>query len=159
MAVVPADELGRRVGAGELFTGYAQGPVGGRAGGIDDRVVVGEQILTGDVLAEMDVAEEPEARVHGGLLVHAGDRLDLRVVGRDARADESPWRRQALEHVDLEAVGGDLQQVSRGVEAGGTRADDRNANGGIVGHRGRWAVGAASSGRGTGGGWARPDSN
>ena len=104
MAVVPADELGRRVRAGELFAGYAEGAVERRAGRVDDRVVVGEQVLAGDVLAEVDVAEEAKARVRGGLLVDAGHRLDLRVIGGDARADEPPWRGQALEHVHLEAA-------------------------------------------------------
>ena len=40
VAVVPADELGGGVRAGELFAGDAQRPVGGRAGRVDDRVVV-----------------------------------------------------------------------------------------------------------------------
>ena len=49
MAVVPADELGGGVGAGEVLAGDAERPVGRRAGGVDDRVVVLEQVLTGDV--------------------------------------------------------------------------------------------------------------
>ena len=53
VAVVPADELGRGVRAGELFAGDAQRPVDRRAGRVDDRVVVLEQVLAGDVLAEM----------------------------------------------------------------------------------------------------------
>ena len=77
-----------------------------RAGGVDDRVVVGEQLLARDVLAEGDVAEEAKARMRGGLLVDARDGLDLGVVGGDAGADEAPRRGQALEHVDLEALGG-----------------------------------------------------
>ena len=102
MAVVPADELGGRVPAGQLFAGDAERPVGRRAGGVDDRVVVREQLLARDVLAEGDVAEVAEARVRGDLLVDAGDRLDLRVVGGDAGAHQAPGRWQPLEHVDLE---------------------------------------------------------
>src|SRR5271168_4450585 len=105
MAVVPADELGGGVRAGELFAGNAERPVGGRTGCVDDGVVVGEEVLAGDVLTEGDVAEVTEARVCGGLLVDAGDGLDLGVVGRDAGADEAPGRGQALEHVDVEASG------------------------------------------------------
>ncbi len=52
VAVVPADELGRRVRAGQLFAGDAQRPVRRRAGGVDDRVVVRQQVLARDVLAE-----------------------------------------------------------------------------------------------------------
>ena len=102
MAVVPADELGRRVRAGQLFAGDPERPVDGRAGRVDDRVVVLEQLLAGDVLAEGDVAEVAEARVRGGLLVDACHRLDLRVVGRDARAHQPPRRGQPLDHVDLD---------------------------------------------------------
>ncbi len=151
VAVVPADELGRGVRAGEVFAGDAEGAVGGRAGGVDDRVVVGEELLARDVLAEGDGAEEAEAGMGGGALVDAGDGLDLRVVGGDAGADEAPGRGQALEHVDLEALGGVGEQVAGGVEAGGAGADHGDAiggwvGGGGVGHRWEW-------------GWARPDSN
>jgi hypothetical protein len=147
MAVVPADKLGCGVRAREVFTGDAQRTVRRRAGGVDDRVVVGEQILARDVLAETDVAEEAKARVGGGLLVDPRDRLDLRVVGGHAGAHQPPGCGQALEHVDLEIDGMParprvLEQVSGGVEAGRPGADHGDAYGGI-GH----------------GRWARPDSN
>ena len=140
MAVVPADELGRGVRAGEVFAGDAERTVDGRAGGVDDRVVVVEEILARDVLAEGDVAEEAEAGMGGGLLVDAGDGLDLGVVGGDAGAHEAPGRGQALEHVDLElAPRGVLQQVPGGVEAGGAGADHGDADGGssVIGRGGR----------------------
>src|SRR5690348_11272978 len=66
--------------------------------------------------------------MRGGLLVDAGDRLDLRMVGRDARADESPGRRQPLDHVDLELLGPILEQVPCRVEAGRPGADYRDAD-------------------------------
>ena len=129
MAVVPADELGRRVRSGQLFAGNPERAVDGGAGRVDDRVIVREQLLARDVLAEADVAEEAKARVLGRLLVHAGDRLDLRVVGRDARAHQSPRRGQALEHVHLDAAARVLQQVARGVEARRAGADYGDAEG------------------------------
>ena len=132
MAVVPADELGGGVRAGQVFAGDAERAVQRRAGRVDDRVVVGEQVLARDVLAEGDVAEVAKARVRGGLLVDARDRLDLRVVGRDAGAHEPPGRRQALDHVDLEAGVCVLEQVPGGVEAGGAGADHGDADGGAV---------------------------
>ena len=147
VAVVPADELGGGVRAGEVFAGDAEGTVDGRAGGVDDRVVVGEQVLARDVHAEVDVAEEAEARVGGGLLVDAGDGLDLGMVGGDARADQAPGRGQALEHVDLELSRAVLQQVPGGVEAGGSRADHGDADGGVVGHWG-WEAGTVLRGMG-----------
>ena len=51
--------------------------------------------------AELDVAEEAEAGLLRGPLERARDRLQLRVVGRDAEPDETPRRRQPLDHVDL----------------------------------------------------------
>ena len=57
------------------------------------------------------------------------------MVGCDAGADEPPGGGQALDHVDVEAPGGVLEQVPGGVEAGGTGADDGDADGGVVGHR------------------------
>jgi hypothetical protein len=76
------------------------------------------------VLADLDVAEEAELLPPGGLLVDPRDRLDLRMVGRDAGADEPERGRQAIEHVDLdrELLGG--QQMPGGVEAGRPGADD-----------------------------------
>ena len=136
VAVVPADELGRRPAAGQLLAGDAERSVGRRAGRVDDRVVVREQLLAADVAPELDVAEVAKARVRGGLLVDARDRLDLRMVRRDARAHEPPRRRQALEHVDLDAPLGVLQQMPGGIEAGRAGADHGDADGGLVGHRG-----------------------
>ena len=75
-----------------------------RADRVDDRVVALEQLPALDVGAELDAAEEAEARVLRGLLVDARDRLDLRVVGRDAGAHEPERRRQRVVEVDLEAA-------------------------------------------------------
>ena len=82
------------------------------------------------MLAEGDGAEEAEARMSGGALVDAGDGLDLGVIGGDAGADEAPGCGQALEHVDLESVGGVGEQVAGGVEAGRAGADHGDAKGG-----------------------------
>ena len=62
VAVVPADELGRGMRAGQIFAGDPERPVRRRAGRVDDRVVVLAQILARDVLAEGDVAEVAKAR-------------------------------------------------------------------------------------------------
>ena len=98
---------------GSSSPGIPSGRSERRAGRVDDRVVVLQQLLARDVLAEGDVAEEAEARVRGGLLVDAGDGLDLRVVGGDARAHQAPRRRQALEHVDLDPAARDPSAGAR----------------------------------------------
>ena len=76
------------------------GAVGLRADGVDHRVVAVGQLGGLHVLADHDVAEEPEPGIERGLLELGADRLDLRMVGRDAGAHQAPWRRQHLEHVD-----------------------------------------------------------
>ena len=76
--------------------------------------------------AELDAAEEAEARVLRGLLVDARDALDLRVVRRHAGAHEPERRRQEVDEVDLEAG---LQELVGRVEAGRASADDGNAQG------------------------------
>ena len=84
MAVVPGDELGRGMRAAQLLAGDPEPPVDRGAERVQHDVVVLEQLAAGDVAAELDMPEEPEALVLRGLVVRARDRLDLRVVGGDA---------------------------------------------------------------------------
>ena len=85
VGVVPGDELGGRVGAGQVLAGDPELAVGRGAVGVDHRVVALGELGDADVAADLDVAEEPEALAGRGLLVDADHLLDLRVVGRDAR--------------------------------------------------------------------------
>jgi hypothetical protein len=138
VAVVPGDELGRRPRAGQVLAGDPEPSVGLRTDGVDDRVVDREQIVVRDGRADLDVAEETEARPGRGLLERARDRLDVLVIGRDAEADEPPRRRQAVEQVDLDAGVVALQERVGGVEPGGAGAHDGDADG-LVGHGARLA--------------------
>ena len=45
MPVVPADELGRRVAAGQVFAGDTHFAVALRADGVNDRVIMGDQVV------------------------------------------------------------------------------------------------------------------
>ena len=101
MCVVPADEFHCGDAAGQIFTGYPQRFVGLGADGVDHRVVVLGQFARLHMLADGDVAEEPEPRVTGCLLELCADRLDLRMVGCDAGAHQSPGCGQHLQHVDV----------------------------------------------------------
>ena len=101
MGVVPADEGGGGVAAGQLFAGDAELAVGLAADREDDRVVEPLEVLDLDVVADLDVAEEAESLAGGGFFVDPDYRLDLRVVRGDAAADEAERRRQAVEEVDL----------------------------------------------------------
>ena len=78
-------------------------------------------------MADLDVAEEAEAVARRGLLVDADHRLDLRVVGRDAAADEAERGREAVEEVDLGVQVLALEDVLGRVEAGRAGADDGDA--------------------------------
>ena len=71
VAVVPGDELGRRPGAGEVFSRDPEPPVGLGPDRVDDRVVQREQVGVLEVTPDLDVAQEPEARLLCDLLVDA----------------------------------------------------------------------------------------
>lgn len=103
MAVVPGDELGRGMAAGEVFAGDAEATVAWRADGVDHGVVVLEQFVVRDVLSDLDGEVELEVRVLGDAREQVGDRLGLRVVGGDPGAHEPPGAREPLVHVDARA--------------------------------------------------------
>ena len=108
------------VRAGTAFARDPEPIVGHGAVRVDDRVIALEQLGAGDVLAEADATEEAKAGMPRGPLVHARDRLDLRVVGRDAEAHQPERRLQRVIHIDLELG---LQKLIGGVEARRARAD------------------------------------
>ena len=63
-------------------------------------MVVPAEVLDRDVSAEFHPAVEPKAGVGGDLVKGRGDRLDLLMVGGDARAHEPEGRREPIEEVD-----------------------------------------------------------
>jgi hypothetical protein len=99
-------------------------------------VIALEQVRAMEVPPQFDPTEEPEPLLGGSLLVHPHDRLDLRVVRRDARAHEPERRRQAIEQVQLQRPFR-VEQVSGRVEAGRPGADDRHTELFGVGGHGR----------------------
>ena len=126
MAVVPAHEVRGGLGPWQVLAGNPEPPVDRRADRIDHGVVALEQVGAMQVAPELDAPEEPEALLRRGLLVDPHDRLDLRVVRRDAGAHEPERRRQAIEQVHADGpLGG--EHVPGGVEAGRSCADDRDA--------------------------------
>ena len=127
MAVVPGDELRGRMAARQVLTGDAHAAVGLGARRVDDLVIVAAQLGHGDVLAELDAAEEAEARMGGRLVERRSDGLDLLVVGRHARPYEPVRRRQAIEHVHLDDDVVAALQMLGNVEARRAGADDGDA--------------------------------
>ena len=124
VGVVPGDELGGRMAAGEVLAGDPKVPVGRGAVGVDDRVVVVGELGGAHVPADLHVAEEAKALPRGRLLVYADHRFDLRVVGRHAGTHKAERGRKAVEDVHLEVEVLGAQQVLGGVEAGRAGADD-----------------------------------
>lgn len=128
--VVPAHEIDGGDAARQLLAGDVQRAVGLGPDGIDDGVVTLGELTGLHVLADRDVAEETEPRILGRLLELLADRLDLRMIGRDARAHQPPRGGEHLQHVNgdigvLRRVGR-LQQGGRGEEPRRSGADDCN---------------------------------
>ena len=136
VGVVPADEVHGRDTSRQVLARDAQRPVRLGAHGVDDGVIALGEFVGRDVGPDRDVAEEAESRIGRRLLEGAADRLDLGVVGRDARTNQAPGGRQHLEHVDVDvrASGGDrlvgeFQQRRGGEISGRAGTDDRHVKG------------------------------
>ena len=127
MPVVPADENGRRVAAGQVFARNAQPAVRFGPGRKQDLVIVAEHLVEEHVLTERDVAEEAEARPAGDLLVLADDGLDLLMVGGHAATHQPIRGRQAVEHIDADGHVFLPEQFAGGIEAGRSGAEDSHA--------------------------------
>ena len=131
MAVVPADELGGRVDATQVFAVDAHRPVRLVATGVDDAVIVAHEVVDAEVAPEHHVAEEAEALVGRGLVVDADHVLDLLVVGCDSATHESKRRRQPIEQVgradDLV-----LEESTDRIKAARAGSDDGDAQGSLL---------------------------
>jgi hypothetical protein len=125
VAVVPADEVGRAVGALGVDAGDAQLGVVHGAGREDHRVVVLLEVVERDVLTEAHVAEDADVATVEHIAQRRDDALDAGVVGRDAVAHQAVGRGQVVEQVDrhVEAPLSLEQDVGR-VDAGGAGTDD-----------------------------------
>jgi hypothetical protein len=128
VAVVPGDELRGRPRPREVLTGNPEPAIALRADRVDDGVVGVQELLVGDGLADLHVPEKAEARPRRDPLERARDLLQLRMVGRNAEADEAPGRRKALDHVHLDRLRG-VQEMARGIEGRRPGADHGDANG------------------------------
>src|SRR5512132_2673730 len=121
MAVVPGHKLERRPRAWEIFAGNPELPIGLRTDRIDDGVVQLRKVVVVQIAPHLDVSQETETGFRGDALEGTGDRLELRVVGRYAEADEPPRRRKPLDHVDLDR-NIRVEKRAGGVEARRSRA-------------------------------------
>ena len=112
------------MGAGEGLAGNLHAPGAVAADGVDDGVMAGGQLRGGDVSAELDRAEEAQARVLGDALIDRDDGFDLLVVRGHPAAHQAVGRGQAVEEVDADFKAGGLEQGLGGIEARGSGSDD-----------------------------------
>jgi len=128
VAGVPGHEFRRAQRAAEVLAGDVQRPVAEHARGHHHHVVGRAKVVDGDVLTDGDVAEETHLVMLQATRQHAGDVAGLRVIGRDAVADQAVRRRCGLEHVDVvESV--TLEQRGQRVQTRRACADHRGAAG------------------------------
>jgi hypothetical protein len=127
VAVVPADELGRREAALKMFTGNAELLAGGGSVGVDDRVVVEEEFVMADVVTDSGVEVDADAWVRKNPAEETGDFLGRLVVGRDAGADEPERRGQPIDQRDFHGNRAVLEKFSGCIEAGRAGTHDGDA--------------------------------
>ena len=102
MAAVPVHEVGRRPAARQVLAGDAEPPVAHRAGRVHHGVVAAEQVVPGDVRAEVHAADERDAGRLKDAAQVVRDRLDRLVVRRHAVADKAVRGGEPVEHVDAD---------------------------------------------------------
>ncbi len=124
MPVVPADERTRAENARQIVAGHAEAAVAWSAGGDDDGVVEGQQVVDRDAfLSNNNIAHEPDTAGKNSM-VAAVHRLDRLVVGGDAGSDQSVRRWQRIDNVDGDGVAQPTCERFGGVEARRPGSDD-----------------------------------
>lgn len=121
---VPGHDLGGRQAAGQVLALDAQPAVTGRAVGVDDGVHVPAQLGQGEVLADLDVADEAHPLVVQRVVQGVAQRAHLGVVGGDAVAHQPERRGQPVDQVDGDRDVVLPGQCVGGVDARRTGADD-----------------------------------
>src|SRR5882762_3599923 len=127
VAVVPADQVGRREGSVQRFARNAHRVIALATDCVDDLVVARAQVLDGDVSAKFYVAKETHPRVRGHLLVGGGDALDVLMIRCDAAANHAERRRQPIKHIHTHGQVRRFEQRLRGIEPRWSRSNDRDA--------------------------------
>ncbi len=154
VAVVPGDEVGGGGAAGQVLALDAEAPVGGGAHGVDHGVVVADQVLMVQVVADPGVEAVREAGLALDGPEQFGDPLGVLVVGGHSGPRESVRGGQPVVHGDAHA--GVPEQFVGGEESGRSGADHghpqpgglrpalrgHEGHGGAVGVRGGVVVGA-----------------
>ena len=126
MAVQPADKAPRAPDMRQLLARHAELPVDHHAGGDDDGVVARDQLVPGQVAADLDIAGEAHIGPGQQAVELARHGLGALVVGRHPGPDQAVRRRQPVDDVDMQVRIGAHQPVG-GIKAGRARAHDGDA--------------------------------
>jgi hypothetical protein len=97
VSVVPGDEVGRGVAAGQLLPGHPEVAAVVSTHGVEHRVVVGQQVLMGEVAADLDIQVTRQAGVAENGFEHVDDGFGVLMIGCDAGADQAERGRQPFE--------------------------------------------------------------
>ena len=124
VTVDPGHDLGSGAGTGQVHAVDVQPAVIGRADGVDDGVVVRQQVIVAEVLADLDVEEEPEFAATGDPVEERSDPLGGLVVRRHPGAHQPVWGGQLLEDIDPHTGLG--EQFVGGIHRSRTGSHDRH---------------------------------
>ena len=116
VTVDPGHQLGGGAGAGQAHPVDVQPAVSRRADGVDDGVVVSQQVVVAQVLADLDVEEEPEFAATGDPVEEPGDPFGGLVIRRHPGTHQTVRGGLLLENIDPHAVLG--EQFVGGVHRG-----------------------------------------
>mmetsp|Transcript_5882 Transcript_5882/g.24964 ORF Transcript_5882/g.24964 Transcript_5882/m.24964 type:complete len:220 (-) Transcript_5882:34-693(-) len=123
VAVEPSDEPPRRDGAAQrVFSRDVQGSIAGRAVRQHHGVVPRREVVHGHVTSQRRVPEETNPGVAQNALEPIDDRFRRRVVGGDARADQTERHGALVQDVDARGGAVVRQKPVRRVHARGAAA-------------------------------------
>ena len=124
MSVVPGHEVGSRIAAEEILTGDIHAVVGRSASREDDLVIEPTQVVKAQVCSVFHVAVITKPGIGGNLVVGRRNGLDFLMVRRHTATHQSVWRRQPLQHVNLDDEIFLIQQVFGDIEAARARSNN-----------------------------------
>src|ERR1700751_2066033 len=101
MPVIPADEVGGGVTSGQVLPWDAEIPAFRGSYRIDRRVMVCQQILVGNVAADLDVEVAAESKAGECGIEEVDHRLGVLMIRCDSRAHEAKRGREALKQIHL----------------------------------------------------------
>ena len=101
VAVIKAHEFACAVVALKILSWNAHALIGGGAGGEDDGVVILAQLLDGNILAHLDIAQEADLFLFHNVMQGLHNALNARMIRSHAVADQTERRRHLFKKIDL----------------------------------------------------------